>query len=97
MKNYNKLIEITEPYLIAHPDPFNGYVSPLYDSGVCGVIENFFYEEMDKGNLSASFSYLDFACDGETVQGVMTITIMEDQFIPELFTYLYEKDLRTYG
>ena len=94
--DYLKMVEITEPYLICHPDPFSGLVAPLYDYGVCGVLENFLYEEMDKGNICASFNYLDFACDGETIQGCMTITVMEDQFMPELFTYLYEKDLKTY-
>lgn len=95
--DYNRMVEITEPYLICHPAPLNGLIAPLYDYGVCGALENYFYEEMDKGNICASFNYLDFACDGVSVQGCMTITVMQDKFIPEVFTYLYERDLRTNG
>lgn len=70
---------------------------PLYDYGVCGVLENLVYEYMDNGIISGSFNYCDFACDGECVQGCMTITIFEETFVPIVYTILYERDLRTCG
>lgn len=88
-----ELEKITDPYITAHPAGFQ----PVYDYGVCGVIEDFLYECMDQGDFAASFNYLDFACDGITVQGCMTITIMQVDFIPHVFTFLYEKELNTCG
>ena len=92
MKNFRvALEEVANPYLITHPH----IGLPLYDYGVCGVLENYLYECMDNNECSASFSYLDFACDGESVQGCMTITIMPEDFLPEVYIFLYENDLRT--
>jgi hypothetical protein len=89
-----KLQEITEPYRLTPSTCLGG---PLYDYGVCGVLEDFLYESMDQGEFSASFNYLDFSCDGECVQGCMTITIMKYDFLPEVFTFLYERSLNTNG
>lgn len=83
-----------QPYFIC---PGTVEAGPLYDYGVCGVLENLIYEYMDKGSLCASFNYCDFACDGECIQGCMTITIFEEVFVPIVYTILYEKDLRTYA
>lgn len=68
---------------------------PLYDYAVCGVLEKLIYEYMDKGEISASFSYCDFECDGACIQGCMTITYFEAAFVPIVYTILYERDLRT--
>lgn len=94
MKTYfeQKLDDLIQPYFI-----YPGILDPVYDSGVCGVVETFLYEEMDKGNISASFNYCDFACDGEVVQGCMTVTIFRTEFVPEVFTFLYERSLNTCG
>lgn len=93
-----KMKQITDPYRIASPHNLYAIATPsgpLYDYGVCGVLETFLYELMDKGEFSASFNYLDFSCDGECVQGCMTITIMKYDFLPEVFTFLYERSLNT--
>ena len=84
--------KVVRPYFICSGTVEGG---PLYDYGVCGVLEDFLYEYMDKGEFSASFNYLDFSCDGECVQGCMTITIMKYDFLPEVFTFLYERSLNT--
>lgn len=68
---------------------------PIYDYGVTGVIEDFLYAAMDRGEISASFNYCDFACDGEVVQGCMTVTIFRTEFVPEVYTFLYERELKT--
>ena len=93
-----KMKRITAPYRITSPHDLCAIElpsGPLYDYGVCGVLETFLYEHMDKGEFSASFNYLDFSCDGECVQGCMTITIMKYDFLPEVFTFLYERSLNT--
>jgi len=81
-----------QPYFICGGTVEGG---PIYDYGVCGVLENLIYEYMDKGELSASFNYCDFACDGEVVQGCMTVTIFRTEFVPEVYTFLYERELNT--
>ena len=88
-----ELKNITDSCVIARPAGFQ----PIYDYGVCGILEDFIYERMDQGDFAASFNYLDFACDGITIQGCMTITIMQFDFTPEVFTFLYEKELNTCG
>jgi hypothetical protein len=88
----HQLYKVSAPYMICQPTVDGG---ALYDYGVCGVLEDYLYESMDKGEFSASFNYLDFACDGAVVQGCMTITIMQYDFIPEVFTFLYERELST--
>lgn len=94
MQNFRvALKEVSEPYRICTPVG----QEPIYDFGVTGVLENLVYEYMDKGEISASFNYCDFACDGETIQGCMTITIFKEVFVPEVFTFLYERELNTCG
>ena len=90
---YN-LDNITNPYIICRGCSL---AHNLYDYGVCGVIENFLYDSMDRGECSASFNYCDFACDGETIQGCMTITVFFEHFIANTYTFLYEKELNTCG
>jgi hypothetical protein len=85
----NELELVTRPYIIAHPEG----ADYIYDYGVCGVLENYIYDGMDKGKFSASFNYCDFACDGVCVQGCMTITLFRTDFIPEVHTFLYEREL----
>ena len=95
MQNFRvRMKEITDPYMISRP---TGALLPLYDYGVCGVLEDFLNEYMEEGEFSASFNYLVFMCDGLSVQGCMTITIMQFDFCPEVFTFLYEKELNTCG
>ena len=86
--------KVVRPYFIC-PGTVEG--GPLYDYGVCGALETLIYEYMDKNGICASFNYCDFACDGEVVQGCMTITIFEEAFIPIVYTILYEKELNTCG
>lgn len=82
------------PYFIC---PGTVEAGPLYDYGICGVLEDLVYKYMDEGLISGSFNYCDFSCDGECVQGCMTITIMKYDFLPEVFTFLYERSLNTCG
>ena len=88
------LTRAVNPYFIC-PGTCEG--GPLYDFDVCGVIEDLLFKYMNDGYLSGSFNYCDFACDGETIQGCMTITVFEQEFIPIVHTILYEKDLRKYA
>ena len=94
MKTYfeQKLEEAIQPYFIC-----GGILEPIYDYGVCGVIEDFLQKHMDMGEISASFNYCDFACDGECVQGCMTVTVFHTEFVPEVYTFLYERELNTCG
>lgn len=85
---------VVRPYFICAGTVEGG---PLYDYGVTGVLESLIYEHMDKGEISASFNYCDFACDGEVVQGCMTITIFKEIYVPIVYTILYEKELNTCG
>ena len=84
--------EMSEPYFICAGTVEGG---PLYDYGVCGVLEDLAYKYMDEGEISASFSYCDFECDGICVKGCMTITYFEVAFVPHVITILYERDLST--
>ena len=94
MKDFRvRLKEITEPYRICQPA---GY-QPIYDYGVCGVIEDFLQELMQAEPICTSYAYMDCDTDGESVRGIMTITIMQHYLVPEVFTFLYERDLRTDG
>ena len=88
-----RLSRAIEPYIIV-PSILGG---PLYDYGVCGVIENFLEDLMEKEPVCTSYSYLDFDTDGIVVKGCMTVTVMEHYMVPEVFTFLYERDLRTDG
>lgn len=93
MMSFEKaLVQAAQPYAICA-----GEGGPLFDYGVTGVLENLVYEYMDKGEISGSFNYCDFACDGETIQGCMTITVFEQVFVPKVYTILYEKELNTCG
>ena len=87
-----RMDEVIAPYFICGGTVEGG---PLYDYGVCGVLENLIYEYMDKGDIAASFSYCDFECDGACVKGCMTITYFEVAFVPRVFAILYERDLNT--
>ena len=89
---YEAIDEVIAPYFICGGTVEGG---PLYDYGVCGVLENLTYEYMDKGDICASFSYCDFECDGICVNGCMTITYFEAAFIPHVITFLYERRLNT--
>lgn len=95
MKTFEERIdEVIAPYFICGGTVEGG---PLYDYGVCGPLETLIYEYMDKGEISASFNYCDFACDGEVVQGCMTITVFKEVFVPIVYTILYERQLNTCG
>ena len=87
------LKEITDPYRTSRPIG----LEPIYDYGVCGVIENFLDELMEAAPFNTSYSYMDCDTDGITVKGCMTVTIMEHYLVPEVFTFLYERDLRDDG
>ena len=92
MKDFKvRLKEITDPYRISRP----AGMDPLYDYGVCGVIENFLEELMEAKPICTSYAYMDCDTDGISVRGCMTITIMEHYLVPEVFTFLYERDLNT--
>ena len=91
---YEAMNRVMRPYYICAGSAEGG---PLYDYGVCAKLEDLVYLYMDEGHICGSFNYLDFACDGEAVQGCMTITIMEDVFVPIVYTILYEKELNTCG
>lgn len=94
MKDYKmRLKEITGPYRICRPVGMD----PLYDYGVCGVIEEFLDELMETESFNASYAYMDCDTDGIIVRGCMTITIMKYDFLPEVFTFLYERSLNTCG
>ena len=93
MKSFDEAMDkAMTPYFICGGTVEGG---PLYDYGVCGVLEELIYEYMDKGEISASFNYCDFECDGACVKGCMTITYFEIAFVPRVFTFLYERDLNT--
>ena len=89
-----RLSRAIEPYIIVGGTLEGG---PLYDYGVCGVIENFLDDLMEREPVCTSYSYLDFDTDGVVVKGCMTVTFMEYYMVPEVFTFLYEKDLRDDG
>ena len=92
MESFNKALEkAVAPYLICAGAIEGG---PLYDYAVCGVVEDLLYKYMDNGELSGSFNYCDFECDGHVVQGCMTVTIFESHFVPVVHTILYERELR---
>lgn len=94
MKDFKvRLKELTDPYRISTPVAMD----PLYDYGVCGVIEEFLDELMETESFNTSYAYMDCDTDGISVRGCMTITIMQHYLAPEVFTFLYERDLRTCG
>ena len=90
MDIYARMDKIARPYFICGGTVEGG---PLYDYGVCGILEDFLQQLMEDGEASCAWSYCDFACDGCCVQGCMTITIFQQHFVPEVITFLYEKEL----
>ena len=87
-----ELNAVAAPYFICGGTVEGG---PLYDYGVCGAVERYVDEVLFPAGYSAAISYCDFASDGVVIQGVMTLTIVEEPFVPVVYTFLYEKELNT--
>lgn len=87
--NYSiDLKTITQPYIIRGG---NLYTGAIFKYEVCEVVENYLNKLMNAEPYPCAVSYCDYCVDGHRIEGVMTITIVGEDYVPDIFTLIYER------
>lgn len=88
--NFRKdLNTITIPYIIR---PGDAYAGPVHEFEACKVVEDYLVKLMNAEGVCCEWSYLDYGVGCKRIDGVMTVTLVDHYGIPEVFTFLYEKE-----
>ena len=82
------LNRIAAPYLLSGSNIVTG---ATYDAEACKAIESYLENMMEHDYFSCSVSYCDYCVTSRRIEGVMTITCVGDDYVPQVFTVIYER------